>query len=145
MEPPASATPLISKGRLKPCHAAKLYSGGDPPTTGPAAAASTGPTDQAGRMPTIRQANTSSSTGTRIQNTGSCGWRGRSVESGPKKMSTLKRSEYATAKTPATVASSGNPISTHGSDSMYTVSAKNISLDRKPFSNGTPAIAALAT
>jgi hypothetical protein len=43
------------------------------------------------------------------------------------------------------VAISGKAISTQGEAEMKTVSAKNISLDRKPLSSGTPAMAALAT
>ena len=39
----------------------------------------------------------------------------------------------------------GSAISTHFVELMNTVSAKNISLDRKPLSRGTPAIEALAT
>ncbi len=46
---------------------------------------------------------------------------------------------------PARVAANGRPVSTHGFAVRNTVSAKNISLERKPFSNGTPAIAAQAT
>ncbi len=43
------------------------------------------------------------------------------------------------------VAMIGSASSTQAVAEMNTVSAKNISLDRKPLSNGTPAIAALAT
>jgi len=43
------------------------------------------------------------------------------------------------------VAITGRAISTQAVDEMNTVSAKNISLDRKPLSNGTPAMDALAT
>ena len=47
---------------------------------------------------------------------------------------------------PATVAAMGSASSTHGWRLMKsTVSAKNISLERKPFISGTPAMAALAT
>ena len=55
--------------------------------------ASTGPTDQAGMVPTTTQASTSSSTGTRIQCTGSWGWRGRLRAGGPKNTSCPRRSE----------------------------------------------------
>ena len=43
------------------------------------------------------------------------------------------------------VAMTGRAISTHAVEEMNTVSAKNISLERKPFSSGIPAIDALAT
>ncbi|KWV86332.1 hypothetical protein PFLmoz3_04024 [Pseudomonas fluorescens] len=43
------------------------------------------------------------------------------------------------------VAITGRAISTHWVDEINTVSAKNISLERKPLSNGTPAMDALAT
>ena len=43
------------------------------------------------------------------------------------------------------VAITGKVISTHLVAEINTVSAKNISLDRKPFSSGTPAMDALAT
>lgn len=39
----------------------------------------------------------------------------------------------------------GKVVSTQAVELMNTVSAKNISLDRKPFIKGTPAIEALAT
>ena len=55
--------------------------------------ASMGPMDQAGTTPTTTQASTSSSTGTRIQRTGSWGRRGQSVGGGPKNTSCPKRSE----------------------------------------------------
>ena len=101
--------------------------------------------DQAGSMPTTMHTSTSSSTGTRIQCGGSCGRWGRSVAGGPKNTSTVKRSEYATLNMPARVAAMGSKVVTSGVVSRNTVSAKNISLDRKPLSSGTPAIAALAT
>ena len=56
-----------------------------------------------------------------------------------------KRSEYATLNMPARVAAMGSTAATSGVVSRNTVSAKNISLDRKPLSSGTPAMAALAT
>ncbi len=43
------------------------------------------------------------------------------------------------------VATMGRAASTQAVELMNTVSAKNISLDRKPLSSGTPAIDALAT
>ncbi|MNH38351.1 hypothetical protein D3C79_993670 [compost metagenome] len=46
---------------------------------------------------------------------------------------------------PARVAITGSAASTQAVELMNTVSAKNISFDRKPFINGTPAIEALAT
>ena len=64
-----------------------------PPTTGCAAMCSTGPMMAAGATPTARHSSTSSSIGTRIQRTGSCGSRGRRVARGPKNTSTTKRSE----------------------------------------------------
>ena len=45
----------------------------------------------------------------------------------------------------AVSAATGKTSSTQRCDSRYTVSAKNISLDKKPLSSGTPAMAALAT
>ena len=47
----------------------------------------------AGTMPTARQITTSTSTGSRIRNGGSCGVFGRSGLSGPKKTLWMKRSE----------------------------------------------------
>ncbi len=84
--PPEIATRLITNGGVTPCHSARLYSGSTPPTTGRAAVASDGPIDTAGATPTTRQLTTSSSMGVRIHRGGSSGSRGRSVESGPKKM-----------------------------------------------------------
>ena len=46
---------------------------------------------------------------------------------------------------PATVASTGKATLSRVLAFKKTVSAKNISLDRKPFSSGTPAMAAAAT
>ncbi|MNN82450.1 hypothetical protein D3C81_1993880 [compost metagenome] len=43
------------------------------------------------------------------------------------------------------VATIGSAASTHAVALINTVSAKNISFDRKPLSSGTPAIEALAT
>ena len=57
----------------------------------------------------------------------------------------MKRSEYATLNMPATVAASGRATCCQPGRSRKTVSAKNISFDRKPLSRGTPAIAAAAT
>ncbi|MNP00789.1 hypothetical protein D3C76_925850 [compost metagenome] len=84
---------LMIIGAFQPCQMARLYSGSVPPTTGRAAAASSGPTAWAGNMPTTRQASTSNSTGARIQRGGSCGVCGRSVAVGPKNTSTVKRRE----------------------------------------------------
>ncbi|MCY1457892.1 hypothetical protein D9M71_752230 [compost metagenome] len=84
---------LMIIGAFQPCQIARLYSGKVPPTTGRAAAASNEPTTCAGKIPTIRQVNTSNSTGARIQRGGSCGVCGRSVAVGPKNTSTVKRRE----------------------------------------------------
>ena len=46
---------------------------------------------------------------------------------------------------PATVAATGSNHCNQGVASTSTASAKNISLDKKPLSSGTPAMAALAT
>ena len=46
---------------------------------------------------------------------------------------------------PATVAAIGKMLLMSGLPSRKTVSAKNISLDKKPLSSGTPAMAAAAT
>jgi hypothetical protein len=43
------------------------------------------------------------------------------------------------------VAATGSSVSTQGWAVTNTVSAKNISFDKKPLSSGTPAIAAHAT
>ena len=92
--PPSMATRLICSGTLKPCHTARSKAGSVPPTTGAAALLSTALMDHCGTVPTTRQASTSSSTGTRIQWGGSCGWRGNSLQVfGPKNTSTVKRSE----------------------------------------------------
>ncbi|MND88639.1 hypothetical protein D3C80_806700 [compost metagenome] len=143
--PPLMATRLMIIGAFQPCQMARLYSGRVPPTTGRAAAANRGPTDWVGKMPTTRHVSTSSSTGARIQRGGSCGVWGRSWAVGPKNTSTVKRRAYATLKVPARVAITGSVASTQAVELMNTVSAKNISLDRKPFISGTPAIEALAT
>ena len=82
----------MASGRFQPCQRARLYDGSCPPTTGPAAAFRMGPMIVAGSTPTARQSTTSSSTGTRIQCTGSCGSRGRSEARRPKNTSTAKRS-----------------------------------------------------
>ena len=78
-------------GAFQPCQIARLYSGKVPPTTGRAAAARIEPTTWAGKIPTSRQVNTSSSTGARIQRGGSWGVCGKSVAGGPKNTSTVKR------------------------------------------------------
>ncbi|MCY1551357.1 hypothetical protein D9M68_876810 [compost metagenome] len=102
--------------------------------------------DHCGSTPTTRQASTSSSTGTRIQCGGSCGVRGSAWQvSGPKNTLTVKRSEYATLKAPATTAATGSRLSNQGAALTNTASVKNISLEMKPLSKGTPAIAAPAT
>ncbi|MNE48825.1 hypothetical protein D3C80_1433130 [compost metagenome] len=69
--PQDMAIRLMIIGAFKPCQIARLYSGSVPPTTGRAAAASSGPTTWAGKIPTTRQVKTSSSTGARIQRGGS--------------------------------------------------------------------------
>ena len=89
--PQDMAIRLMIIGALRPCQIARLYSGRVPPTTGRAAAASSGPMICAGNMPTSRQVNTSSSTGARIQRGGSWGVCGRSVAGSPKNTSTVKR------------------------------------------------------
>jgi hypothetical protein len=84
-----------------------------------------------------------------MKNGASCGILGRCA--GPtrasplKKVSWMKRSEYATLNTPASVAPNGSSHSITPCPLTATVSAKNISFDRKPLSSGTPAMAALAT
>ncbi len=61
------------------------------------------------------------------------------------KNTAASRSEYPTLPIPASVATIGSPHCTGGMASTKTVSAKNISFERKPLSNGTPAMAAVAT
>ena len=85
------AIKLMIIGAFRPCQMARLYSGSSPPTTGCAAAASSGPTVCAGKIPTVRQVSTSSSTGARIQRGGSWGVWGKLVAGGPKNTSTVKR------------------------------------------------------
>ena len=80
----AAAAPVV--GGTLPAYSLAVWHGVTP-TTGAAAAASDGPIDRAGTMPTTRQVSTSSCTGTRIQRGGSSGARGRSVDGSPKKMS----------------------------------------------------------
>ncbi len=106
------ATRLITSGRFTPCQTARLYSGMFSPRMLCAAVARKGPTVRLGTTPTSRHMNTSSALGSSIQRGGSCGARGRSVAGGPKKTCRMKRSEYATEKAPAMVASSGRPICT---------------------------------
>ena len=84
---------LMSSGALIPCQSLRLYSGTAGPSTEAAAMWRKGPTVAAGKMPTTRHVTTSTSTGRRIQCTGSCGSRGRSVAGGPKKTWWMKRSE----------------------------------------------------
>src|SRR3546814_17825925 len=93
--PPDIATRLMIIGAFRPCQIARLYSGNGPPTTGNAAAASNEPTTWAGKIPTSRQADTSNSTGARIQRGGPWGRWGRSVAVGPKNTSTVNRMEEA--------------------------------------------------
>ncbi len=57
----------------------------------------------------------------------------------------MKRSEYATLKAPATTAARGSRVSNQGAAFTNTASVKNISLEMKPLSSGTPAMAAPAT
>ena len=131
---------LISSGALNPCQSARLYSGCMPsvPFT---IAASTGPMVQLGATPTARHTTTRTSTGTRSQRGGSCGVR-VSPTGGPLKYTSwMKRMLYATASAAAIVATTGTSHSIRCDASRSIVSAKNISLDRKPFSSGTPAIA----
>ena len=107
--PPPSAIRLITSGLLKPCQIARLKGGMAPPTTGRAATSSAGPMDHCGKMPTTMHSSTSISIGTRIQRTGSCGSSGNRRAGGPRKTPTEKRSEYTTAKMPASVAATGRP------------------------------------
>ena len=85
------ARTLIASGALKPCHRARLYSGGGPPSTACAATSRIGVTTCAGARPTSTHTATSSSTGTRIQRGGSWGFFGRSTGSPLKKTSWMKR------------------------------------------------------
>src|SRR5574344_2886960 len=101
---------LMISGALTPCQMAKSTGGKWPPTTGVAAACKMAPTVQAGKMPTTKQINTKSSTGTRIQCGGSCGVRGKSCAGGPKNTSTVNRSEEATLNMPAKVAAKGEAM-----------------------------------
>jgi hypothetical protein len=143
--PAVVATRLMTSGRFTPCQTARLYSGMSSPRMLWAAEARNGPTVSPGSTPTSRHMNTSSALGNSIHRGGSCGARGRSVAGGPKNTWRMKRSEYATLNAPAMVARSGRPTWVMLSPLTKVVSAKNISLDRKPLSSGTPAIDAAAT
>jgi hypothetical protein len=99
----------------------------------------------AGSVPTNKHSNTSVALGNNIKRVGSCGWRGNSAGALPKNTWRMKRAEYATLNMPARVAIAGKAIRSHNASPAKMVSAKNISLDRKPFNNGTPAMAAAAT
>ena len=98
-------------------------------------------------MPTTRQASTSTSTGTRIQ-------RGRLLRDA-RRVARRRRSEEHAQREAQRIGDAAHagqrwrrsaaPTCTAGIASTKTVSAKNISFDRKPFSSGTPAIAAVAT
>ncbi len=57
----------------------------------------------------------------------------------------MRRIEYATLKTPASVAMIGSVNRSPLALPAAIDSAKNISLERNPFRSGTPAIAAAAT
>ena len=96
-------------------------------------------------MPITRQAITSNALGNNIQRGGSCGFLGKSVAGGPKNTCMIKRSEYATLNIPHITAIAGKPMRVIRLPLMNTVSAKNISFDRKPLRSGTPAIAAAPT
>ena len=71
--------------------------------------------------------------------------RSSSVGGGPKKVAWINRSEYRTLKALAKVARAGSSMFRPCVWALATASARNISLDRKPFNRGTPAIAAAAT
>src|SRR5690606_26111391 len=71
--PPSSANTLMINGVLMPCQIAKLYSGSGVPKVACAAAANTGPTANAGAIPTAKHSSTKSSTGKRVTMSDSCG------------------------------------------------------------------------
>src|SRR5690625_6908745 len=78
------------------------------------------------------QSTTSISMGNRIQRGGSLGVLGSSpLGGGPKNTSVIKRREYTTLKAPASTAKVGNQVFP---EPKPAASAKNISLDKKPFS-----------
>ena len=99
----------------------------------------------AGSTPTARQTTARISTGTFMNRGGSCGVRGRSRGSPLKKTSWMNRAEYATPNAPPASTTPGASAPRSPSSRRSSASAKNISFDRKPFSSGTPAIAADAT
>ena len=95
----------------------------------------------------MMQASTRISTGNRIQAGGSCGVRGRSdrvraEEGAVDEAQRIGDAEGARHASRRTAARRRPAAAAPGADSA---SAKNISLDRKPFSSGTPAMAAAAT
>src|SRR5687768_3450059 len=99
----------------------------------------------AGNIPTTRQAVTSRALGSSIQRGGSWGFFGRSSAGGPKNTCRINRREYATLNVPHITAIVGKPMRVITLPLTNVVSAKNISLERKPLNNGTPAIDAAPT
>jgi hypothetical protein len=96
-------------------------------------------------MPTTRQASTRTPRGSLIQKGASCGCLSSAVGCGPKKVWWMNRIEYSTLSASAPVARKGNAQLKRHPPWFSSASARNISLDRKPFSSGTPAMAAAAT
>ena len=124
---------------------ASEYSGGAPARTARDAASTSGATVSAGATPTARHTAARISTGTFMNRGGSCGVRGRSCGSPLKKTSWMNRAEYATPNAPPASTAPGASAPSRPKPCRSSASAKNISFERKPFSSGTPAIAAAAT
>ncbi len=76
---------------------------------------------------------------------GSCGTLVKPTGSPLKKTSWMKRMLYATLNMAATTAPAGSSHSSTVSSCLASATPKNISLLRKPFNSGTPAIAPAAT
>ena len=112
-----------------------------------AATCTMGPNRAAGNRPTARQMAASKATGAFMPTGGSWGCMLGMSPGGPlKKVSWMRRSEYATLKAPASVTSAGtSQASTPAAAVPTTASVKYISLDKKPLVSGTPAMDAAAT
>src|SRR5690554_3410103 len=93
----------------------------------------------------MRQINTKIALGINMSLGGSCGVRGRLLVGGPKNTCAIKRNEYATLNTLASTAIMGKAQLNKSPLEANMVSVKNISLEIKPLSKGTPAMEAAAT
>ena len=100
----------------------------------------------AGKMPTTRQASTRNSTGKRIQRGGSCGCARQVVRRRARRRPMDEAQRIGHAEEAAEQRDPGRrAVEDRAVAGPRRASAKNISFDRKPFSSGTPAMAAAAT